>query len=57
MGKLTLVLSFTILMCFATYHFFPGVQAHASIAGQYPITWMMIAACLYLYVGHRLTGK
>jgi hypothetical protein len=57
MGKLFVVIVFTLAMCGVTMHFVPGVSGHAFSMAGFNISWMMLAALGYLYIGHKLTGK
>jgi len=57
MGKLFVISVFAITACYFTMRWFPGVGSHAFFLGNFSVSYLMLAAIGYLYVGHKLTGK
>jgi hypothetical protein len=63
MARLIVILGFAAFCCFVLMHFAPSTTAIAftvpmgKAGGSLPVSWLMLAAFGFCYMGKRMTGK
>lgn len=56
MGRLVVILAATAFFCGVVIHYCPSVMNHALYVGNLSVSWIVLIAIGFAYMGKRMVG-